>query len=67
MSRHKNLKGIIADSYYDEDVYGEESKPIYDDDYGDEQPVAAKKKKSKPKKVANQVDEKVVKEIYEGF
>jgi hypothetical protein len=52
MSRHKALKGIIADSYYEDD-YGDEDdmpKKSYDDDYGDEGGVPAPKKKKAPKK-----------------
>jgi hypothetical protein len=42
MSRHKNLKGIVAESYYDEENY---------DSYGDEgAPVKKKEKKPKAKK-----------------
>ena len=45
MSRHKALKGIIQDSYYDEyfNEYGDE------DEYGEEQPKV-KKQKKKPNK-----------------
>lgn len=39
MSRHKTLKGIVAESYYDED--GDD----YGDDYGDEYPQQTKVKK----------------------
>lgn len=43
MSRHKSLKGLIAESYYDDeqgDSYGEENAPV----------VQKKEKKTKPKK-----------------
>ena len=62
MSRHKNIAGIIKDSYYDEydDDYGDEDynyvqtatnkkkAGIQDEEYGDEEePIKVKKKKSK--------------------
>lgn len=63
MSRHKALKGIVQESYYDEyddDGYGDEiPKPNkgkkqtyddYDEQYGDELPQEKKEKKKKPAK-----------------
>jgi hypothetical protein len=43
MSRHKNLKHIIEEEYYDD--YGQDD---YGDEYGEE--VKQKKTKTKPKK-----------------
>lgn len=53
MSRHKALKGIVQESYYDEyddDGYGAEIPPQNDDDYGEELPQQKKQKKKKPAK-----------------
>ena len=55
MSRHKALKGIVQESYYDEyddDGYGAEIPPQnqHDDDYGEEMPQQKKQKKKKPAK-----------------
>lgn len=41
MSRHKNLKGIVADSYYDEDYYNDDYGNEYGQEgYGDEDDFA---------------------------